>query len=141
MQDTQHFSPLIPLNESLFASSTFERYNSDYLNFFPIEGYQYFNKEENYDQNPDSFNNKQIQEFENNKQYDDKNDNFFLSFHRNIKINQTLKLIQKRVKTPRIYCAQFRRKKINMINLNVEEVKLFDEALLFGNLIIMITID
>ncbi|EAS06435.1 hypothetical protein TTHERM_01310190 (macronuclear) [Tetrahymena thermophila SB210] len=133
MQETQNFSQLIPLNESIFALSSSEKYNDENLDYFSVEFYEFFNTE-NYEENADSSKNQQILQFEKPQKTDEKKDDINQNFHKNLKITQTLKLIQKRVKTPRIYCEQFRRKKIDMINLNVEEVKLFDEALLFGNI-------
>ncbi|KAL4466472.1 hypothetical protein ABPG72_016613 [Tetrahymena utriculariae] len=60
--------------------------------------------------------------------------NLFSVPQKNIQLNQILKLIQKKVKTPRIYSEHFRRKKFRMSSLNTEEVALSDEALLFGNI-------
>ncbi|EAS06434.1 hypothetical protein TTHERM_01310180 (macronuclear) [Tetrahymena thermophila SB210] len=60
--------------------------------------------------------------------------NLFSAPQKNIQLNQILKLIQKKVKTPRIYSEHFRRKKFRMTSLNTEEVALSDEALLFGNI-------
>ncbi|KAL4439278.1 hypothetical protein ABPG74_016941 [Tetrahymena malaccensis] len=133
MQNTPNFSTQITLNESLFALSSTERYSEDNLNFFRIENNKNFNIE-NSDKNNEPFENIQKKELENNQKYVEIQNSFYFSLCRNVKITQTLKLIQKRVKTPRIYCAEFRRKKINMHYLNVEDIKLFDEALLFGNI-------